>query len=237
MGKTFENVFDTMPCEYKGRFLQCNLLKRHIFLYVKGACQCSVKREIEEACRPFGDLEAAAVLCSLQCSVKRQIEEVCSAFSDLEAAAVLCSLQCSVKRQIEEVCSPFGDLEAAAVLCSLQCSVKREIEEACSPFGDLEVAAVLGSLRRLPARYTEEPCSYCGLPELHEGNQLQKEMSDGDDLPGGAVHDPAQGGPKQRDLKRQISEFESLLRKELLKIDGFFNLLHLQYIGRMKVSS
>jgi hypothetical protein len=74
---------------------------------------------------------------------------------------------------------------------------------------------------------------------LHEGNQLQfeKEMSDDDDLHGGALHDPAKGGPKQLDLKLQISRFESLLLKELSKINDFFNRLHLQYIGRMKVSS
>jgi len=120
-----------------------------------------------------------------------------------------------------------------------QCSVKREIEEALSPFGDLQAAAVLCSLRGPPAGYTEGPCSYCGLPELHEGNQLQfqKEMSDDDDLHGGAVHDPAQGGPKQLDLKLQISRFESLFSMELRKINDCFNRLHLEYIGRMKVSS
>jgi hypothetical protein len=158
MGMTVGKFLAAMPCEYQHRFLEYNLLEQHISLHRKGACQCSVKREIEEALSPFGGLQAAAVLCSL---------------------------------------------------------------------------------RGLPACYTERPCSYCGLPELHEGNQLkfQKEMSDDDDLHGGAVHDPAQGGPKQLDLKLQISRFESLLSKELSKINDFFNLLHLQYIGRMKVSS
>jgi hypothetical protein len=155
MDKTFEKVFDAMPREYKDNFLQYNLLKRHFSLYVKGACQCSVKREFEDAC------------------------------------------------------SPFGDLEAAAVLCSLQCSVKRKIEEACSPFDSLQAAAVLCSFRGLPALY--RPCSYCGVPE--------------------------QGGPKRLDLELQISEFGSLLLKELEKINNFFNLLHRQYIGTMKVSS
>jgi hypothetical protein len=157
MGMTFGKFLAAMPCEYQDRFLEYNLLEQHISLHLKRACQCSVKREIEEACSPFGSLQAAAVLCSL---------------------------------------------------------------------------------RGLPARYTG-PCSYCSLPELHEGNQLpfQKEMSDDDDLHGGAVHDPAQGGPKELDLKLQISRFESLLRKELSKINKFFNRLHLQYIARMKVCS
>jgi hypothetical protein len=155
MDKTFEKVLHAMPCEYKDSFLQYNLLQRHISLHVNGACQCLVKREFEEAC------------------------------------------------------SPFGDLQAAAVLCSLQCSVKRKIEEKSSPFDELEAAAVLCSFRALPARY--RACSYCGLP--------------------------GQGGPKRLDLQLQISEFERFLHKELEKINKFFNLLHRQYIGRMKVSS
>ncbi len=158
MGMTFGKFLAAMPCEYQDRFLEYNLLEQHISLHRKGACQCSVKREIEEA---------------------------------------------------------------------------------LSPFGGLQAAAVLYSLRGLPACYTEGPCSYCGLPESHERNQLQfqKEMSDDDDLHDGADHDPPQGGPKQLDLKLQISRFESLLRKELSKINDFFNRSHLQYIGRMKVSS
>ncbi len=128
MDETLEKVLHAMPCEYKDSFLQYNLLQRHISLHVNGACQCSVKREFEEACSPFGDLEAAAVLCSF---------------------------------------------------------------------------------RALPARYG--PCSYCGLPK--------------------------QGGPTRLDLRLQISEFEIFLDKELEKINNLFNLLHRQYIGRMKVSS
>jgi len=158
MSMTFGKFLAAMPCEYQHRFLEFNLLEQHVSLRPTGACQCSVKREIEEGRTPFGSLQAAAVL---------------------------------------------------------------------------------RSLRGLPARYTEGPCSYCGLPELHEGNQLQfqKEISDDDDLHGGAVHYPAHGRPKQLDVKLQIYRFESLLRKELSKINDFFNRLHLQYIGRMKVSS
>jgi hypothetical protein len=203
-----------MPCEYQ--FLEYNLLEQHISLYRKGACQCSVKREIEEALSPFGDLQAAAVLCSLRGPPAGYTEGPCS--------------YCGLPELHEGNQLQFQ---------KDQCSVKREIEQALSPFGDLQAAAVLCSLRGPPAGYTEGPCSYCGLPELHEGNQLQfqKEMSDDDDLHGGAVHDPAQGGPKQLDLKLQISRFESLFSMELRKINDCFNRFHLEYIGRMKVSS
>ncbi len=133
MDMALREALNAMPYEYRDRSLEYNLLKQHISLYSNGACQCSVKRKIEEACSPFGSLEAAAVLCSF---------------------------------------------------------------------------------RGLPAPY--RPCSYCGRPE-HGG--------------------PEQGRPERLDLQLQTFGFKSLLSKELKKINDFFNLLHRQYIGRMKVSS
>jgi hypothetical protein len=55
MGMTFRKFLAAMPYEYQNRFLEYNLLDQHISLHRKGACQCSVKREIEEALSPFGE--------------------------------------------------------------------------------------------------------------------------------------------------------------------------------------
>jgi len=79
MDKTFEVVLDAMPWDHKASSLQYNLLKRYISL-----------QEIEDA--KFGEVDAAAVLCSLKCSVKRKTEK-CSRFGDVQAAAMLCSFR------------------------------------------------------------------------------------------------------------------------------------------------
>jgi len=79
MDKTFEVVLDAMPWDHKASSLQYNLLKRYISL-----------QEFEDA--KFGEVDAAAVLCSLKCSVKRKTEK-CSRFGDVQAAAMLCSFR------------------------------------------------------------------------------------------------------------------------------------------------
>jgi len=49
MGMTFGKFLAVMHCKYQHRFLEFNLLEQHISRHPTGACQCSVKREIEEA--------------------------------------------------------------------------------------------------------------------------------------------------------------------------------------------
>ncbi len=46
-GKLLAGAVAAMPREYRDMFLEYNLFKQHISLYVKGVCRCAVEGEIE----------------------------------------------------------------------------------------------------------------------------------------------------------------------------------------------
>jgi hypothetical protein len=96
-GKLLARVVQAMPAEYRPMFLNYKLLKKHIFLNQRSACQCSINRQIQglsEVVRDPALLGQPCHLCSRPVySIERDDEFQFTVYDDDDDTAAILDLE------------------------------------------------------------------------------------------------------------------------------------------------